>query len=115
VLGSSVVTCGVVDVPLRLEGSSRMSADRLHRAVSPDVSGLATNDAKLVVKALFLLRKSLVDPVHLHSVECHRADVAVRWEVMSPGIARIVALATHGFKVVFIIEGLNVVEFDSSG
>jgi hypothetical protein len=84
-------------------------------AVSPDVSSLATADAKLVVKAPFLLLSKLVDPVHLHSVECHRADVAVRWEVMFSGIARTVALATHGFKVVFIVEGLNVVEFDSRG
>jgi hypothetical protein len=82
VLEYFVVTYGVVDVPLRLEGSSRTSVDRLCRAVSHTVSGLATADAKLVVKVPFLLWGKLVDPVHLFSVECHRADIAVRWELM---------------------------------
>jgi hypothetical protein len=112
-LGSSVVSYGIVDVPLRLERSSRTCEGRLRRTVSPDVSGFATANAKTVVKAPFLLWSKLVDLVHLHGVECLRADVAVRWEVMSSRIAKTVALATHGFKVIFIVEGLNVVELDS--
>jgi hypothetical protein len=83
VLGSSVVSYGVVDIPLRLEGSSRTCVGRLGMAVLLDVSDLATANAKLVVKMPFLLQSKLVDPVHAHSVDYHRADVAVRWKIMS--------------------------------
>jgi hypothetical protein len=77
------LTDDVVFVPLCHEGLSRATVDKLRRAVSLDVSRLATVDAELVVEAPYLRRRQLVDPVHFHCVECHGANVVVRREVLS--------------------------------
>jgi hypothetical protein len=118
---SSVALRVVVDRPLRLKygplrlewSSGPCENSRVCMALLPKVSSLAAANAKLVVKVLLLLGSELVYPVYLHGNKRHVAEVAVRWEVVSPRSSRSSAVSAHGLKVVFIVERLNVVELYS--
>jgi hypothetical protein len=135
VLGSSVtlrvVVAGPLEVvvvvygPLRLEvrlvcgllsteWSSGLGEDsRICRALLPYMSRLTAANAELTVKPSLLLRSEIVHPVHLHGEELHVAEVTVSREVVFRRKSGSGAVSAHSLKVIFLLEGLNIVEFYS--
>jgi hypothetical protein len=124
VLGSAVtlrvVVAGSLEVvvvggPLRLKVRLRLHGhgedSGMCSAIPPYVSRLTTANAELIVEPTLLLWSEVVHPVHLHGKEFHVTEVTVCREALFHRKAGSGAVSAHGFKVIFLLKGLNVVEF----
>jgi hypothetical protein len=112
VLGSAVGT--EIVVLLKYEGLSRAVVDMLVGwAVPPDVSGLSTADAELILKTAFIFLRQLVDPIYLECVKLHGIEIMVVWEVLSSGRTTVALTLIHRLEVILVVKRLNVVQLGS--
>jgi hypothetical protein len=105
----------VVGGPLRLEVHlwlHRLVEDSgMCSAIPPYVSRLTAANAELIVESSLLLWSGVVHPVHLYGKMLYVTEVSVSREILFRRKAGSGAVTALGFKVIFLLEGLKVVEF----